>query len=141
MREELFQKLIDEFREAANGKFDNLTIQGRQITRGYFIEIPLNGYPMNLLHYEIIRRYEKVSVELHFQGENTKKSFQNCQLNDERFTWFDWFDARSIAHKVVINIDYVNIEEDAMRLVTMLTEMEESLGSRFREYATKIRRR
>ncbi len=142
----MFDQLIREFKLAALNNFGELTIQKREVTKGYYIIIPHTGYPMNLLHYEILLRnnYEKVYLELHFEDPDTRGGFQKFNQKNDKFEWFKWFGVKSIRHKTnfsLVDVNDAKCKYIAEQLVVMLQEMEDSLGVRIRELATEIRNR
>jgi hypothetical protein len=146
LRNEQFQELIGEFREVAKGHLPNLIIQGREIERSIYFIIKLDSYDSKWkhIHYEIYAEDWEVYLGLHFEEATTRDSFRNeFEIgNSTRFNWVE--DNRK--YKKIRHVDFfqlnaingTNLQEIANKFVTMLEEMEKSLGGDIRNLANNI---
>ncbi|ALM48943.1 hypothetical protein AMR72_08610 [Flavobacterium psychrophilum] len=85
----------------------------------------------NEAHYEVIMRYRRVYVELHFEGSQKQKDifYQNLQLPKD-LNWIDWQNSKSISYVDNYSLNDPKIVEN---IVKALDYMEEVLGNDVRD--------
>ncbi len=85
-----------------------------------------------IAHYEIIRRIDKLNVEVHFEGKQKEKDIfrQNIEILPNKLEWFKWNNSSSIR----LNEDFdINETDIAEKLLRGLLYIEDNIGDQLRE--------
>ena len=85
-----------------------------------------------LAHYEIAKRRDKVSVEIHFEGSQAEKDVfhQSISTLPEKISWFSWNKSKSIRYEESFLMSDSDIAE---KVADALVYLENNIGDQIRQ--------
>lgn len=107
--------LVEQIKEVIKVNYPNLDQHVWNRTKDSFawISIEKNKNAIELAHYEINKRYNKINFEIHFEKGKEHADYFKAAINTlpEDFEWFSWIKGESIRYKSFYSINEPGLAE------------------------------